>query len=193
MLIISQPRSASRSLVDTLKIITGLNCGQARPKYYREEKCDGFKEMQKGSGMSMIPWTKKELFDLIVDRKKIMKTHVLPEKMHLDYLYKNDLPVLIQLRTPEHAADSYCRIESGKKEININNVIKEHKLFFDLYKKLADEKKNYLIIYYEELVLDYQKTMRKILKHFKIKLKKGQKIISLKKRHYSKIGEMRLT
>jgi len=189
MLIIAQPKSASTSLVSTLCKITGKTMALGSGKK-QDKKCEGFEELQKcHSIMGQKDWL--FLNKIIKDKKKICREHILPIDEHLRILQKFDDSILILLRKPEDSWDSYIRMfdKNKNKWIDRNKLLEDLKKFYYTYiKSNLNLKDNFMIIFYSDLILNYENIMKKVLKHFQL----HGTIISLQKRKYTGIGVKRL-
>ncbi len=184
MLLIARPKSASTSLAVTISKIGGLKCSLGIPKKDNAINCKGFKTIQKKHN-NMISRSPEFIHQIIKGRKTLFKEHLLPTKEHLETLDKYRGNIVILLRDPAHALDSYkrlgCKItKSLEKDLND---------FHNKYMWWASNKRNAIVIYYADLVLDYVPTIKRVLKHYKIKHKK---IIGLLKRKYTTVGINRL-
>lgn len=183
MLLISIPKSASTSLMWTIARILKIKYqnGISRKRYDKSLFCEGFEEMQEYHGTTI-----KRSYDFLdkwIKRKDVIyKEHLLPTKEHIEYLRKINKPIVILLRNSIDVIDNYKRSKekylSGKmddreqKGLIINKLIK---LNFNKLKKEYDDfnKKwlnaclnNVLYITFDLLILDYDNTMRIILKHY---------------------------
>lgn len=184
MLLIALPKSASTSLAVTIAKIGGLKCNLGIPKKDGDLNCKGFKTIQKKHN-NMVSRSPEFIHQIIKGRKTLFKEHLLPTKEHLETLDKYRGNIVILLRDSEHALDSYkrlgCKITKGL-EKDLND-------FHNKYMWWASNKRNALVIYYKDLVLDYVPTIKRVLKHYKIEHKK---IIGLLKRKFTKVGIDRL-
>lgn len=187
MLLIAQPKSASTSLISTLcqiskkKMILGTKT---------DKKCKEFEELQKcHSIMGEKDYT---FFEKVIrDKRKIYREHILPTSMHLRILEKFDDPILILLRKPEDSFDSYVRMFNKNKNnwINRKILLTDLKQFYHTYiNSHLNFKSNFLIIFYSDLVLNYENTIKQVLTHLRL----HGTILPLQKRKYTGIGVKRL-
>ena len=183
MLLIAMPKSASTSLAATIAKIGNLNCKLGISRIDIDIDCDKFKYLQKCHD-NMIERSSLFIKQVVEGRKTIFKEHLLPTKRHLEILKKFKSNIVILLRNPLDSYDSYKRL----KVKNCEKLEKELKDFHNKYMWFASNKKNIIIIYYEDLILNYKNVMSKILKHFKIK----GKIIPMLKLKYTGVGRKRL-
>jgi hypothetical protein len=186
---IAQPKSASTSLAKTIAKIGKLYCNLGVPYHKGDMKCKGFSQIQEYHD-NMSVRSQKFLQQIINGKKTLFKEHLLPTDGHLRKLEKIRKPIIILLRSPEDSFDSYKRLfESNKKKYNKENLLKEIEDFHNRY-MWWDSRQGYTkIIYYQDLILNYQNTMKNILKWYGIKYKK---IIPLLKLKYTGIGIKRL-
>lgn len=215
MLIISIPKSASTSLMQTIAKILKIKFqnGISRKHGYRlEELCPGYDEMQKYHGTT-IKRTFNFLNRWISRNDVIYKEHLLPTKEHIEYIKKINKPVVILLRNPEDVIDNYLR--SCKKFNNGLMGLREQKgliikklitLDFDKLKEEYEEfniswrnakLKNALYIDFKDLILNYNSTMRKIMYHYGIRKYKLIPMLKAKGNRgdyntYTGVGEKRL-
>lgn len=215
MLIISIPKSASTSLMQTIAKILHIRYqnGISRKHGYRlHELCPGFEEMQKYHGTT-IKRSFAFLNNWISRRDIIYKEHLLPTKEHIEYIKTINKPVIILLRKSEDVIDNYLRSvkkfndglmnEREQKGLIIKKLIT---LDFDKLKEEYDEfnaiwkeskLKNALYISFGDLILRYNSTMRKIMRHFGIRKYKIIPMLKAKGNRgdyntYTGVGERRL-
>jgi hypothetical protein len=190
MLLIAQPRSASTSLAKTIAEIGKLNVNLGIPRNEFDIDCEGYIEIQKYHS-NMVERNMKFLSQEIKGRKTLFKEHLLPTNRHLKILNKiGRIPYIVLLRDPDESLDSYIRLFKKNKDYDKDKLLNDLRDFHDRYMWWASNKPNVLIFYYRDLILNYNTVIRKILKHYKIKY---NKIIRLKKLHYTGIGEKRVT
>lgn len=187
MLLIAQPKSASTSLLYTLKRITKLDIKEGIPKKPKEKNCPGFPEIQKHHS-NMIQRNELFLKQVTKGRKKIFREHLLPIDDHLKILKKLNINIVILLRKPEDSVDSYIRFN---KKTNKKQIKQDLDNFYNKYIDFSlKNDKIVLMIFYKDLILNYKGTMKKILKHYNLKIPKN--IPPLEKRKYTGIGFKRL-
>jgi hypothetical protein len=187
MLLIAQPKSASTSLLYTLKKITGLGIREGIAKKWYEIDCEDFVEIQKHHS-NMGERGSLFLKRVITSRKVIYREHLLPTKRHLKILNKLNKKVVILLRNPEDSFDSYIRLKNSNAD---EEELKRDLIhFFNYYMDFSKDKKKILVVKYGNLVLNYKSTMKKIMKHFRLPIPK--KIPSLLKKKYTGVGEKRI-
>lgn len=187
MLLIAQPKAASTSLVHTIADIARLNCSEGVPRKAWEINCEGFEEIQKLHS-NMIERSSLFINNTAKGRKKIFKEHLLPTKRHIQILDKIKTNVVVLLRNPKHSFDSYLRMPKGK--TFSKNLYWDLAEFNETYFYYSLKKYYILIITYEELIKDYNKTMIRILTHYKIKVPKN--IPPLQRRKFTGVGIKRL-
>jgi len=212
LLLIAQPKSASTSLLKTLAKIMKINFQNGLGKDIGWKYCPGYQEIQKYHDTT-IQRSYEFLKKWIITRQTIYKEHILPIEKHLQYIKQINCKILIVLRNPVDSIDNYRRLykkyldrQIEEKEIDELMPYRFNNINFDLLledvelfnKKWRDFKYNKkLIITFEELILNYKKTIITILSHFKFRVPK--KIIPLMKAKgnhgystYTGIGEKRL-
>lgn len=191
MLIIAEPKSASTSLLFTLAKILKMQAKNGQSKIKGDVNCTGFDNIQ-----TYHNTTVKRNYDFlkhyIESDKVIYKEHILPTKEHIDIIIKINKPVLVLLRDSNAIIKSYERIfevlPDVKEKVNMKVLKEELEIFEKTYNSLSINN-IFLNIYYNELVLDFQNTLKKILLHFQIKI--DDNIInkySLVKRNFSGYG-----
>ena len=188
MLIIAMPKSASTSLTNTLGEISRRNTMLGIPAINIDIDCEGFKEVQKYH-CNMIERSPLFIKQIINGQKKIFKEHLLPTSRHLKILAKFKKPILILLRDVDDCYDAYCRHDRAhfhktKRHMDLKQVKKDLSEFHNKYMWWASNKKHVLVVYFKDLVFEYNKTMKKIMKHFKL----GGKIIPLRKDKFTGYG-----
>jgi 2-polyprenyl-3-methyl-5-hydroxy-6-metoxy-1,4-benzoquinol methylase len=181
MLLIAQPKSASTSLAMTIAKIGKKHCNLGIPGDKIKEKCPGFYNIQKYH-INMVERSPLFLKQVIKGPKTIFKEHILPTEEHLKSISKHNDPIVVLLRNPNDSNNSYERI-------NIKDVYPDLKDFYDKWLSFSIGKSNILVIFYEDLILNYEKTIKKILNHYRISFKN---ILPLEKLKYTKVGEDRL-
>lgn len=184
MLLIAQPKSASTSLLFTLakmmhvKPIKGLKLKTDSIRYKE------FLELQKYHTL-IYKKTNKTVGMMINDKTKLYREHLVPTEHNLRML-KNYSNYIILLRSPEDSYLNYKRLLAKKGQGNIQ-ILRDLKLFFIRYIEFYLGK-GLLVIFYDDLVLNYQKTMKRITAYWNIKAK----IINLQKRKYTGEGKKKL-
>ena len=213
MLIISQPKSASTSLLQTLAAmfkVTALN-GMSRNANYPND-CPGFETIQKYHG-TMVARDESFFKYWLNKRDKIYKEHILPTEKHVAMLKRLSLPFVLLLRNPEHSFDNYVRLRQayidGKISQRSNSILHaEQFVNFDMEGLRRDLLAFYegwraadvptaLRVEYDDLVLRYNETMKKICAHLgKPNVKIIQLVRALGNRGlystYTGVGERRL-
>lgn len=212
MMIISIPKSASTSLMQTIAKILDIKYqnGISRKKYFID--VPEYSEMQSYHGTTVR--RSKEFLTKWISRKDIIyKEHLLPTKEHIDYIRKINKPVVILLRKVDHVIDNYLqsieKFKSGKMDLREQKGLIIKKLIKIDYEKLKKEYfefnklwiesrlKNVLYVNFDDLILKYNRVMRMILDHYGYP---EAKIIPLMKAKgnrgdyntYTGIGEKRL-
>jgi hypothetical protein len=209
MLLIAQPKSASTSLLYTLCSILKLKPKHASGKIktvkgkiiqLKWKKCQGFTEIQKYHDTTI----KRDFnyFNKWIKNKKILyREHILPTKEHLNYIKKVNSKILILLRDPEDSVDNYRRMyqlyldgkmnEKDRSQLypeRLDDISFEKLLndFIDFnigYKDFNFNKK--FIITYEDLILNYKSTIKKVIEFFNFNIS-SNKIIPLIKSKYKR-------
>jgi hypothetical protein len=155
-----------------------------------DKKCKGFEETQKYHGTT-VQRTFKFINDYVISRKVVYKEHILPTIEHLKILDKVECNFVSLIRNPEGVINSYKRVFSVLEEIDIDyeRLYVEAKHFYDVYDSY--ENKKCLNIKYEDLVMNEDKYIKKILKHLGIEydLKKKYELL---KYNYTGIGKQEL-
>ena len=179
MLLVAMPKTASTSLIYTLRDCTGFaiqphveNIGFAGdPVKYSE-----LSKYHKSVYLKNITW----LHAMAKDKRVIYRDHVLPEAEGAQFFKDVSCPVCVLYRNPEHIMDNYIRtalIENGSK------LLEELKNLHNFYVSLAVSD-NILLVSYREIVKKPRQTVKKIIAHFGIKQTK--KIILQKKKYTGK-------
>jgi hypothetical protein len=153
-----------------------------KPNYTKDQLCEGFPEMQTYHGTTIK--RSKEFLKLWIIRKDVIyKEHLLPTKKHIEYIQKIDWPIVILLRDINHVIDNYLRskrkYEAGKMGPREQKGLIIKKLIKLDYDKLKEEYKEFnrkwmkadlgtkaLFINFNDLILRYNETMRRILNHY---------------------------
>lgn len=192
MLLIAEPKSASTSLLYTLAKILKLVAKNGQTRRQNDANCEGYKNIQVYHNTTVK--RSYEFLNFYIKAENIIyKEHILPTKEHINFLIKIDRPIIILLRDASSIIKSYKRIFSVlpeiEKNINYDDLKKELELFEKTY-LMYQENKNFLCVYYNEIVLDTENSIKKILQHYKYKLKDYDiKNIVLEKRNYSGYGD----
>ena len=191
MLLIAQPKSASTSLTKTLSQLMKVHDSLGVAKNKNNVNCEEFQEIQKFHN-NMIKRNDQFIKTVMKSKVTLFKEHLLPTKEHLELLNKYKQNIVILLREPEHSLDSYIRFfkKNKRKSYNEEKILNDLRLFHDRYMWWASNKRYAIVIYYKDLINNYNNTMKKILKHYKCDIKKT---IPLKKLKYTGIGEKRVT
>lgn len=186
MLIIGQPKAASTSLKTTLEKITGIAAEQRRWKCNKKILKE-FLTLSKFHH-DMGEFKKETLEAYAISRKRFFKQHILPTENNLKILKEIDAPVVVLLRDPKAAQGSYQRAVNKRIWRNTDKEAfqQDINLFYKRYKGLKKNPK-FLIITFDDLVLNTKKTIHKVLKHFKIKFDPTQNI-KLTKEKYTGVG-----
>jgi len=186
MLLIAQPKSASTSLAKTIAAIGRLkNCKLGIPGKKIDLPCKGFSQIQKYHN-NMVERSPLFLQQVISGRNIFFKEHLLPTKRHIEILNKIKGRVAILLRNPEDSLDSYRR---GNVKGDMGKLERDLKQFHQKWMWYASNKPHVITIDYEDLILNYNKTMRRLLDFYRIK----GKIIPLKKLRFTGVGVKRVT
>lgn len=180
MLLIAQPKSGSTSLACTIAKIQKLRCNLGIPKKAKDKPCNELKHIQKLH--NNMP-KRSELFikQVINGRKTLFKEHLIPSKEHIDILRKIKTNYVILLRNPEASAEAYKRV--GAK---VTDGVRQDLIdFHNKYMWFASNKKNVLVIYFEDLILNYRNVIKRIMKHYGLNPKK---VIPMLKKKYTGVG-----
>lgn len=191
MLLIGQPKSASTSLMRSLAQILNITHKNGQNKGRNDKKCPGYVEIQKYHNTTVIR-NYDYLKGYIEDRKIVYKEHILPIKKHLDFMNKINKNVVVLLRKPEETIESYKRVFTvlPNLDIDFNKMLKEVQLFYDTYMSLSN--KIYLKVTYRDIVLNFTKTMKKIISHYGFKIPENIDKYNLEKRNFTGHGLRRL-
>lgn len=189
MLLIAQPKSASTSLANTISLIGNLHCKLGIKKDSIDVASEGFGEIQKYHD-NMIERSPVFIKQTICGKKTIFKEHLLPTDRHLRIIEKFNTRFIILLRDVDHSYDSYKRLfEKNNKDFDKKQLYQDILDFHNRWMWWDSRQKNSKIVYYEDLILSYNATMKKILSWYKIKYKK---IIPMLKCKYTGVGEKRI-
>jgi hypothetical protein len=188
VLLIAQPKSASTSLMHSISQILKVahKNGQSRGK--ADINCEGFEELQKYHSTT-VRRSFKYLNNYISSNNIIYKEHILPIQHHLDCIEKIAKPIVVLLRKPEETIESYKRVFSvlpELKNIDYDKLYEEVKLFYDTYLNIESEL--YLKITFRDVVFNFNKTMMKIINHYKFKIPDNINNFKLEKRNYTGHG-----
>jgi hypothetical protein len=187
MLLIAQPKSASTSLAHTIAKTVNINYKLGIPRDDIDIDCHGFDEIQKYHN-NMIERPPIFIKQVVTGRKTIFKEHLLPTDRHLRILEKfKKHKIVILLRNPDDSFDSYMRVLTKKPNRNV--LLNDLQSFHNRYMWWDSRQINTIIVYYQDLILNYVNTMRKIFKWYGITPKK---IIPLMRYKYTGIGEKRI-
>lgn len=183
MLLIAQPKSASSSLVKTLAKVTGGYGHVSMKKEPGAVYLHRYSELNKYHTTTCLR-PKEKLRAWSEDRKNFWKEHILPDDENVKYIREK---YVVLLRRIEDSVDSYRRF-GEKHMINVNLDKIERNL--KSYQKGWLEKKSskILVIWYDDLILDYKKVMKKILNHYGI----SGDIPELGKVMYTGVGRKRI-
>lgn len=184
MLLVAMPKTASTSLIYTLRDCTGLaiqphveNIGYSGdPKKYSE-----ISKYHKSIYLKNLVW----LNSMAKDGRVIYRDHILPEGDGSKFFNNISWPLCVLYRNYEHIMNNYERtalIEDGPK------LCEELKDLYSFYTSLAI-KNNVLLVSYRELIKRPKATIKKMLSHWGLKQTKS---ILLQKRKYTGKGVKRL-
>jgi hypothetical protein len=182
MLIIAQPKSASTSLLYTLTEMLKIRASKGTKRKSFHITHEGFDRLQYYHTL-IFERSPLDIKIMIDHRDMIYREHLLPCNRNFRILnkYKN---FIVLLRKPEDSYNNYVRL-GGKED---KELLQELKDFNNLYIKYLKNRKDILCINYKDLILNYKKTMNKIVKYWNIK----SKVIPLKKEKYTGVGVKRL-
>jgi hypothetical protein len=186
MLIIAQPKSASTSLIYTMGELTGLKVKSITIDK-QGKNCPGFKGLQ-GMHSNMTLRDATYIKKRAENRNIIFREHILPCDEHLKILDTIESNIIILLRNPDYAYDCYERAVKGYPRFKklLPEIKKDLKTFYIMYLKIGMYKRNFLYIYYDNLVMNYEKTMKQIFNHFKLSIPKS--FGELKKMKFTGVG-----
>jgi hypothetical protein len=181
MLLIAMPKSASTSLAMTIAKICKLKCNLGIPKKKgKDVDSKGFRYIQKLHS-NMVKRSPLFMKQVITGKRTLFKEHIIPDAEHLKILSKHKEPIVIILRNPEKALEAYKRIGAKVNE----GLAKDLVNFHNKYMWWASNKPNVIVIYFEDLVINYRAIMKRILKHYRMSYRK---IIPMLKKKYTGIG-----
>jgi hypothetical protein len=185
MLIISQTKSASSSLLYTLSEMMKIKAhpGTKRKDFHILD--DGYEQLQKYHTL-IFERSPLDIMKMITSKKLLYREHLLPTQRVFKILDKHK-NFIVLLRNPFDSYDNYRRVLEKTNEIN-EAVLDDLIHFNEGYKEYIKTRPDILTINYEDLIIDYNKTMDKVRKYWNIK----SKIIKLKKVKYTGIGIKRL-
>lgn len=213
MMIIAQPKSASTSLLRTLAKmlkVPAIN-GMSRDEKFPMD-CPGFETIQRYHG-TMVERDEAFLRHWLSRKDALYKEHILPTAKHVAIIRRLGIPFVLLLRSPEHSFDNYVRLRKayidGKISRRANSILHAEKFVsFDMEGLRLDLAAFYecwraadvptaLRVEYDDLVLRYDETMRKICAHLG---RPGVKVIPLMRAMgnrdlyctYTGVGERRL-
>jgi len=196
MLIVSIPKSASTSLLDTFGKLHALPSQQLTFKHY--EKSDLFPLLGKYHPDAKLLGS-SELHEFALD-DKLYKQHVLPTADNLSLL--KNIKKVVLLRNPYDIVLAYRRAElksiHGKKSefegkvtegewlqaAENNGLLNELKKFNNKWIKEAEKNSDVLIIHYRELTKDTHKVINKMEAFYNLPV--TTKKIALSKKRYSR-------
>jgi hypothetical protein len=182
------PKAAGTSLVYTIGKILDIPVCSGTKDDKNNIECQGFYEVQKYHSIMGI--RSNTFFNNVTKSKfDIYREHILPTGKHIGYLKKINRKIIVLLREPKDAANCYARMK-GSKKMNIQKIQDELATFQLRYEKLALGNPKVMIIYYEDLVKNYTYTMKRIFKFWDLKF--PNKLIPLKRIHYTGVGRKRL-
>jgi hypothetical protein len=199
MLFVTIPKSASSSIIDTISIIHKIDDNTS---YFRNKN---FSDLDSVKEYLSLKKTHSEMLELnseviekIKENKDIQKHHF-PPTFNNQKLLK-EIPKVILLRDPKDIILSYKRgDESGVfkvkdpnfafcfsekqwlKKAKDNGVLKNLQDFYDGW---INHDGNKLVIYYDELISDSEKVVKKIENYFN--LESSNEKVELSKKRYSR-------
>lgn len=165
MLLIGQPKSGTSSFVASLADIMDITPhNSVNGDGLRQP--EGFHELQKWH--TTLGHRNRETLEFwIRDRRTIIKEHVVPDSYHLKLIEEIGAPVVVLLRQVEDGVDCYRRFaKKHAKPVDLAAIRYDLYRFKDLYEQMAEQNKNVLVIYYRDIVLNFHKTVKKVLKHY---------------------------
>jgi len=182
MLLIAQPKSASTSLLDTLKIATGLSGTQ-------QFKEDGRVYRDTCKSSPKFPMFGKYHADAVIHpeerikrwctSQEIYKQHVLPVEEHIKAIegYK----VVVLLRDPRLGTSSYQKLNIK----DYDKVGPDFSEFYYLWHEASQNNDNILIVDFEDITKNTEKTIDQIINHCGLKAKGSISGIKLSKLRYT--------
>lgn len=193
MLLIAAPKSASTSLACTIAEIGNIDYKLGIPKTENDIPCQGFLELKKYH-CNMIERNKEFIDQVTKGRKTLFKEHLLPTDRHQLIMSKITDNYCILIRNPDDICDAYKRhdvkhFEKYGSHIDLEQIKSDIERFVIEWTNYSKTRDNCLMISYEQLLTDYEKTMKKILTHYGLKY---DTIKQLKRCNYTGVGEGRL-
>lgn len=187
MLLIAQPKSASSSLVKTLAKITkgfghvGIRA-EKDPVYLKK-----YSEINRyHTTLCLRPTNKVKTW--ATDRKNFFKDHFLPDDPAIADLKHR---AVILLRNVDDTVDSYRRFAiKYNKKVDLDKMRKHITAYQRGCLKIAKNNKNFLVVWYWQLVEDFEVTMNKIIKFYKLTI--PETLPPLARVYYTGVGEKRI-
>ncbi len=165
MLLIGQPKAGSSSLVASLAEIMNVTPHNSVARGDEYKPSEGFEAIQRWH-TTMVERSEETLRYWIEDTGSIIKEHVLPTAHHLEILEKIKTPIIVLLRAPSESTDCYRRFgEKHNKPVDLAGIHYDLTMFVEKYREVCEKKDNFLLVYYRDIVLNFSKTVRKILRH----------------------------
>lgn len=185
MLIIAQPKSASSSLLYTLSEMMKIKAHHGTKRKSFHILCDGYDRLQKYHTL-IFERSPFDIMKMITAKNLIYREHLLPGKRTFKILNKYS-NFIVLLRNPFHSYENYQKLL--EKSNKVNELILDDLIHFNEgYREYIKTRPDILLVNYEDLILNYNETMNKIKKYWKIK----SKIITLKKVKYTGNGIKKL-
>lgn len=197
MLYIAEPKSASTSLVVSIAKILNIKFSNGRNKVKGDIKCKGFESIQSYHNTTVF---RNEAFlkKYLESTNFILKEHILPVKEHIEVIEKIKKPVIVSIRNSDDIIESYKRVFSVLPKIDQKmdyiKLKEELNYFANFYlNKQKENKELWLVITFEDIIFNFEETMKKIIKHYGFEVKdKEIKKHQLEKRNCTEHGMRKL-
>jgi len=175
MLIVSQPRCASTSLLYTLSTISAT---RAVNGIMRKQKAKGFEQIQRLHRICGLR-TEQTLRNCLTSRRETFRLHLLPVKHHLDILDKYKINMVVVLREPSETVKSYMKYCNN---ISYYKVLGDMVVYNETWRHIAIGRDYIKLIEFSDLIGKQSETISGIMAHMAIK----GKVIPLKKMNAAK-------
>lgn len=185
MLIIAQPKSASTSLLYTLSEMMKIKVCRGTKRKKHDILNEGYEQLQKYHTL-IFERSPVDIMRMVTDKNLLFREHLVPNTRTFKILNKYS-NFIVLLRNPFHSYENYQKLL--EKSNKVNELILDDLIHFNEgYREYIKTRPDILLVNYEDLILNYNETMNKIKKYWKIK----SKIITLKKVKYTGNGIKKL-